>query len=95
MKNKILSLLLIVMFLSMASCGSYMYKERRFAEKSDRIDYFVLGLDSMGLFCFIVPGLVALFVDSSTGALWLSKEENSRYVEEGLEQPVIRDLMFD
>jgi hypothetical protein len=95
MKKKILSLLLILMFFSMASCGSMMYKDRNFSEKSNRIDYFVLGLDSMGLFCFVAPGLLLLFVDYSTGALWLSKDEDSRYVEEGLEQPVIRDIVFD
>ena len=95
MKKKILSVLLLLMFFTMASCGSLMYKDRRFVEKSDRIDYFVLGIDSMGLFCFVVPGLVFLFVDYSTGALWLSKDEDSRYVEEGLEQPLIRDIMFD
>ncbi len=95
MNKKLLSLLLLAMFFYVSSCGTLMYKDRSFVEKSERIDYFVLGLDSMGLFVFVAPGILFLSIDYATGALWLSKEENARYKEEGLEAPSVRSIVFD
>lgn len=93
MMKKILGLSILVMNLLLSSCGTLFHSERAFMERSDRIDYLVLGLDLMGLF-LIVPGVLALTIDSYTGALWLSPIESAAYVEDNLEPATVRDLVF-
>lgn len=91
--KKIFILTIIILNLTLASCGTIFYSERNFMERSTRVDYFVLGLDLMGLF-LIVPGILALTIDSYTGALWLTPMESAAYFEENLEPSNIRDIVF-
>lgn len=86
---------IIAMLLFISSCGTLFYSERNFGPKSDRIDYFVLGLDAIGFVAFVIPGFIMLGVDYATGALWLSKEENEIYIEDALEQSKVREYIFN
>ena len=59
----------------LSSCGTIFYPDRRTSRKdgtmSGEIDILILGLNTVGLFFFIVPGIVAFAVDFGTGAIFL------------------------
>jgi hypothetical protein len=60
-----------------ASCGYFLHPERR-GQTEGKIDTDTLLLDCALLLIGILPGVVALAVDFSTGAIYLSpKEKNS------------------
>lgn len=63
-----------------AGCGTLLYPERQGQDKGDKLDPAVLILDGIGLFFFIIPGLVAFAVDFNTGAIYLPKEEGASEV---------------
>ncbi len=52
-------------------CGTLMFTERQHEPHSDKFDPNILILDGLGLFFFIVPGLVAYGIDFYTGAIYL------------------------
>lgn len=52
------------------SCGTILYPERR-DQPAGRIDVGVAVLDGIGLFFFLVPGVIAFAVDFTTGAIYL------------------------
>jgi hypothetical protein len=56
--------------LSVTSCGTILYPERR-GQPAGRIDVGVAVLDGVGLLLFLVPGVIAFAVDFSTGAIYL------------------------
>jgi len=55
-------------------CGFLLYPERRGRppQELEKIDPVVLIMDCAWLLVFIVPGLVALLVDTTTGGLYMS-----------------------
>ncbi|MEA3221554.1 MAG: hypothetical protein U9P49_00100 [Thermodesulfobacteriota bacterium] len=55
---------------SFSSCGYFLYPERR-GQTQGQVDIPVLLLDCAGLFIFIFPGVIALAVDFSSGAVYL------------------------
>ena len=73
----LLLILLFCSFIVLSSCGTILKPQNNFNRHSDRYDYFILGLDLAGLCLFIVPGIVAIVVDHSTGALYLSPQEDA------------------
>ena len=86
MRRPVASLFLtIILILPSPGCGTLMFSERQHQVRSDRFDPNVLVLDGIGLFFFVVPGLVAFAVDLYTGAIYLPED-----VERG-EGPFIRD----
>ena len=64
------AVLLTVLVLHLASCGTLLYPERR-GQTSGRIDPGVAILDGVGILLFIIPGAVAFAVDFITGAIYL------------------------
>lgn len=68
---KILGILLVAVFaLQVASCGYFMYPERR-GQRGGRIDPAVAILDGLGLLLFIIPGVIAFAVDFTNGTIYL------------------------
>ncbi len=68
---RVTSLIMCAVFLlELASCGTLLYPERR-GQKSGQIDVAVILMDGIGLFFFIIPGVLAFAVDFSTGAIYL------------------------
>jgi len=61
-----------------ASCGTILYPERR-GQTRGRIDPAVAILDGLGLFLFLIPGIVAFAVDFTTGAIYLPEDKESTY----------------
>lgn len=62
--------LAVVISLQSISCGTLLYPERR-GQKAGRLDVGVVILDTIGLFFFLIPGIIAFAVDFSTGAIYL------------------------
>jgi hypothetical protein len=56
--------------LTLTSCGVLLYPERQ-GQKQGRIDPLVAVLDGIGLFFFVIPGLVAFAIDFYQGTIYL------------------------
>jgi len=54
----------------LSSCGTIIYPDRSYQEGRGNLDPAIVILDGIGLFFFIIPGLVAFAVDLTTGALF-------------------------
>jgi hypothetical protein len=68
---KFISLLVCtILSLQLASCGTLLYPERR-GQRSGELDVAVVLMDGIGLFFFIIPGVIAFAVDLHTGAIYL------------------------
>ncbi len=59
-----------ILCFQLVSCGTILYPERR-GQKSGRLDPGVVLFDAVGLFFFLIPGIIAYAVDFSTGAIYL------------------------
>jgi hypothetical protein len=81
----LLSLMLsAVTAVQLTSCGTLLYPERR-GQRSGQIDLAVALMDGIGLFFFIIPGVIAFAVDIDTGAIYLpstGRYSNNRYSKE-------------
>ncbi|MBW2712474.1 MAG: polyribonucleotide nucleotidyltransferase [Deltaproteobacteria bacterium] len=58
--------------LGLSGCGTLLYPERR-NQQGTRFDATVILLDGLGLFFYIIPGLIAYAIDFATGAIYLPK----------------------
>ena len=54
----------------LSGCGTILYPDRAYQKQRGQMDPSVVILDGIGLFFFIVPGLVAFAVDFTTGAIY-------------------------
>lgn len=73
-KRAIACLTLLSFIVSFSGCGYFLYPERRGQTTGD-IDLPVLILDCVGLLFFIIPGVAALAVDFSSGAIYLPNKK--------------------
>ena len=74
--QKLLTGLIIgTLAVQLIGCGTLLYPERR-GQTSGNIDPGVAIMDGIGLFFFIIPGLVAYAIDFSTGAIYLPSKRN-------------------
>ncbi len=55
----------------LSSCGTILYPDRVNQENRGNFDPVVIILDAVGLFFFLIPGVVAFAVDFGTGAIFL------------------------
>jgi len=55
----------------LSSCGTIIYPDRVNQEERGKLDPLVIILDGVGLFFFIIPGVIAFAVDFTTGAIYL------------------------
>ena len=56
-----------------SGCGTIMYPERR-GQPAGLVDWKVVGLDTLGLMFFFVPGVIAFAVDFNNGTIYLPQE---------------------
>lgn len=54
----------------LSGCGTILYPDRAYQKKRGQLDPAIAILDGIGLFFFIIPGLVAFAVDFTTGAIY-------------------------
>jgi hypothetical protein len=92
--NKFISVLLCtLLLLQLASCGTLLYPERR-GQKSGQVDVAVVLMDAIGLFFFIIPGVIAFAVDFSTGAIYLPSSSkysnNDATAQDVMEKDAVR-----
>ncbi len=62
----------------LVACGTVLYPERRGQSAMERLDADIVILDGIGLFFFLVPGVIAFAVDFATGAIYLPRGHKSR-----------------
>lgn len=58
----------------LSGCGTILYPDRAYQEKRGDLDPAIVILDGIGLFFFIIPGLVAFAVDLTTGAIYFPSD---------------------
>jgi len=63
-------LICFVLIFQITGCGTILYPERR-GQRAGNIDPGIAILDAVGLFFFIIPGLIAFGVDFTTGTIYL------------------------
>ena len=61
----------------LVGCGTILYPERRGQSAMERLDADIVILDGIGLFFFVVPGVIAFAVDFATGAIYLPRGQKS------------------
>ncbi len=74
--RKVISLILIgILSLQLFSCGSILYPQRWGQKHSEnsQVDWLVVGLDSVGLIFYVLPGVLALAIDVHKGAIYLTE----------------------
>lgn len=54
----------------LSGCGTILYPDRAYQKERGNLDPAIVILDGIGLFFFIIPGLVAFAVDLTTGAIY-------------------------
>ncbi len=57
--------------LQSASCGTLIHPERVGQPPTGFVDPAIVLLDGLGLFVFLIPGVIGFIVDFSTGAIYL------------------------
>jgi hypothetical protein len=55
----------------LTSCGTIIYPDRVNQESRGSLDPAIIILDGIGLFFFLVPGVIAFAVDFATGAIFI------------------------
>jgi len=53
-----------------SGCGTILYPDRSYQKDRGDLDPAIIILDGIGLFFFIIPGIVAFAVDFTTGAIY-------------------------
>lgn len=79
----------VVLVVQLTGCGTLMYPERK-GQRSGRIDVGVAVLDGVGLFFFLIPGIIAYAVDFNNGTIYLPGTARSA---EGIKN--IKEVKFD
>ena len=59
----------------LSSCGTIIYPDRVHQEDRGNLDPAVIILDGIGLFFFLIPGVIAFAVDFATGAIYLPADK--------------------
>jgi hypothetical protein len=68
--NGIHILMIAILMVQLTGCGTVLYPERK-GQKSGTIDSGIVVLDAIGLFIFIIPGVIAFMVDANNGTIYL------------------------
>jgi len=69
-QRRLLVMLVVLATLNLSACGTILYPERK-GTVSGTIDPAIAILDGLGLFLFIVPGVIAFAVDFTNGTIYL------------------------
>jgi hypothetical protein len=62
----------------LTACGTIIYPDRVNQTNRKNLDPAVIILDGIGLFFFLIPGLVAFAVDFATGAIYLPEDQETK-----------------
>lgn len=84
MKRFVLLLTCTSLLISLISCGTILYPERK-GQVSGQLDTGVVVLNAVGLLLFFVPGVIAFAVDFSNGTIYLPKGTSSKLSSEEMD----------
>ncbi len=70
-------LLILALAASVAACGTIIHPERQNQRASGNLDVGIVILDGIGLFFFIIPGVIAYAVDFSNHTIYLPSGHRS------------------
>jgi hypothetical protein len=62
--------LVLALSVALVSCGTIMHPDRK-GQRGGNLDIGIVLLDGIGLFFFIIPGIIAYAVDFSNGTIYL------------------------
>ncbi len=69
--NKSITLPLIaVLVLQLSACGTIIHPERK-GQNAGQLDTSIVVLDAIGLFFYLIPGVIAFAVDFNNGSIYL------------------------
>jgi len=71
------SFIVFIVSLSLTSCGTILYPERK-GQRDGRLDIGIVLLDGIGLLFFIIPGVIAYAVDFTNGTIYLPGGRTSK-----------------
>ena len=91
--NRINKIIIAILLIFVTSCGTILKYDNRNEPKTSEIDYGVVFLDALGLFVFVVPGVIAFIVDFSTEAIYLS-ESAAEKKEDDFKQELVTKLII-
>jgi hypothetical protein len=89
MKKSLALTLILAFVLNLAACGTILYPERR-GQTGGQLDPAVVIMDGVGLFFFLVPGIVAFVVDLSNGTIYLPGTQQASLNGENTDHTVVR-----
>ncbi len=78
-----------VLAVQLIGCGTILYPERK-GQRSGHVDVGVALLDGIGLFFFLIPGIIAYAVDFSNGTIYLPGTSMS-----SIDMKNIKQVKFD
>lgn len=81
--------LCLTLTLQLTGCGTLLYPERK-GQKAGRVDIGIALLDGIGLFFFLIPGVIAYAVDFNNGTIYLPGSARS-----SLEMKDFKQVRFD
>lgn len=79
----------------LSGCGTVLYPDRTYQENRGGLDPAIVILDGIGLFFFIIPGLVAFAVDFTTGAIYFPAGHEPGDRERTIFDPHNSDVKLD
>jgi hypothetical protein len=80
-------MLMLVLVANIAACGTILHPERQGQRAGGNLDVGVVILDGLGLFFFIIPGVIAYAVDFNNHTIYMpgghrsSLDQDSKYVQ--------------
>ncbi|APC17359.1 polyribonucleotide nucleotidyltransferase [Pseudomonas frederiksbergensis] len=86
--------LVATLLTQVTACGSIFYPDRR-GQIDGKIDPAIAALDAVGLLFYIIPGLIALAVDFTTGAIYFEPGKTAQVAPEKLRQAIDADGKVD
>jgi len=94
-RRRILAALAIGTGSLLSGCGTILYPDRSYQKNRGGLDPAIVILDGIGLFFFIIPGLVAFAVDFSTGAIYFPADHETGDRERTIFDPHNSEVKLD
>ncbi len=69
--TRVVRMFILALAINLAACGTILHPERQNQHASGNLDVGIVILDGIGLFFFIIPGVIAYAVDFSNHTIYL------------------------
>lgn len=90
--------LIFILAFELSGCGSILYPERNGQRAGGPLDVGVVILDGIGLFFFVIPGVIAYAVDFINHTIYLPHGRSSRklvqiHIDGKMDQAAVEDAL--